>query len=269
MTAVHRSTVFAEVQRDALRENLTEPYRVHATLSGLRPAQLRWLGEVGGIDLTLPGSTTRRGGQWAHAENLNTLAADVCQVAADTDLMIFLDSDAWPIGPVLPLVRGMFDVGFSLVAVRRDENLGEPQPHPSFCAITVGTWREIRGDWRPGWSWTNTAGRVWTDTGANMIPALDGRPWCALLRSNTVNPHPVFFGVYGAGENHLVYHHGASSRVKMCRADRLVVGNDRQRLADRVDENGVMSEQVRGEIADDPAGFWRRFVYAPAHKGGE
>lgn len=259
LTAIHRSTVFAEVQRDALRRWLPEPYRVHATVSGLRRPQLRWLGEVGGIDLTLPGSTDRRG-QYAHAANLNTLAADVCQSAADTDLLIFLDSDAWPIGPVLPLVEGMYSVGYSLVAVRRAENLGEPQPHPLFCAITAGMWREIVGDWRPGYRWTNTRGESWTDTGANMIPALAGRPWCELLRANTVNPHPVFFGVYGVGANHVVYHHGATSRVRICRADRAETGKDREAIRERAAANEVLGDEIRQAIDRDPVGFWRRFL---------
>lgn len=257
LTAIHHTIEFVAVQRDALRAHLPEPYRVHATATGLSPAQLAELGTLGAVDrLVPPGRPSRRGGQYAHAANLNALAADVCQAAADTDLLMFVDSDAWPIADPMPLVRAAFRDGSTLVAVRRAENLNEPQPHPLFAVITVGMWREIAGDWRPGHAWLNSLGHRWTDTGANMIVRLAGRPWQEILRSNTVNPHPVFFGVYGD----VVYHHGAASRIKICRSDRAVTGADRDLIRERATENGRLSAAIAAEIAADPAGFWRRFV---------
>jgi hypothetical protein len=52
-----------------------------------------------------------------------------------------------------------------------------------------------------------------TDVGANLGRALErrGLSWEPLLRSNTVDLHPVWFGVYGS----LIYHHGASFRVPL------------------------------------------------------
>jgi hypothetical protein len=93
------------------------------------------------------------------------------------------------------------------MAVRRDENLGDCQPHPLFCATTVGFWKDIEGDWRAGGAWINSAGREVADVGGNLMVKLRERgiEWLPLLRTNTSNPHPVWFGIY----DHRIYHHGA------------------------------------------------------------
>ncbi|MGH9019201.1 MAG: hypothetical protein ACRDY1_15735, partial [Acidimicrobiales bacterium] len=142
----------------------------------------------------------------SHAAKLNRLAEIVAEDSGPHDILIFLDGDAFP---VRPLARWLDEVlaRAPLTAIRRDENLGDPQPHPSFCATTVGFWKEIGGDWLPGGTWINTAGREVMDTGGNLLYALrrQGIEWVPLLRSNTANPHPVWFGVYA----HRIYHHGA------------------------------------------------------------
>ena len=103
------------------------------------------------------------------------------------------------------------------MAVRRDENLGDPQPHPSFCATTVGFWRDIGGDWRGG-EWVNAAGMTVCDAGGKLLHTLEERgvDWMPLLRTNTLDLHPLWFAVYG----HRIYHHGAGFQVT--RAERVL-----------------------------------------------
>lgn len=240
LTCHHRTDRWVGPQLDALRRHLPEPFRVHASVDGVDGA---------GFDRVLrdPGG---------HGPRLNRLAADALDHAEPDDLLVFCDSDALLIADPLPTVRAHLGDGKALVAVRRDENLGEPQPHPSFCAVRARTWAEIGGDWRKGHRWANSLGRSWTDTGANMIPALDGRPWAPLLRSNTRNPHPVFFGVYGG----VVYHHGAGSRIALCRADRAELGDDRDAIRRRAQANATLSQDRYERILADPDGFWRDLV---------
>jgi hypothetical protein len=56
-----------------------------------------------------------------------------------------------------------------------------------------------------------------TDVGGNLLRALEraGDDWTPLLRSNRVNLHPLWFGVYG----NVVYHHGAGFRWAVGRVD--------------------------------------------------
>ena len=97
-----------------------------------------------------------------------------------------------------------------LVAVRRAENVGDPQPHPCFCVTSVGTWRRLPGDWSGGYTWPGHRGKLVTDVGGNLLRALElaQLEWVQILRSNRVNLDPLFFGLYGD----VIYHHGAGFR---------------------------------------------------------
>jgi len=160
----------------------------------------------------------------SHPEKLNELARRVAEVAAPDDLLLFVDGDAFPIAPVDASVLD----GLPLAAVRRDENLGDPQPHPCFCLTTVGYWTEIGGDWRRGHSWTNTAGETVSDTGGNLLGILEARgdAWRPLLRTNRVDLHPLWFAVYGD----VAYHHGAGFRDRVARVT-TTEARDRARAA--------------------------------------
>ena len=143
----------------------------------------------------------------SHAIKLNLMAELVCREADEADLLVFLDGDAYPVASVDALAVRLSEQK-PLIAVRRDENNGDPQPHPCFCVTTVGFWNRIRGDWRSGYRWTGVDGRRVTDVGGNLLGLLReaGVAWEPLLRSNARNLHEMWFGVYGG----MVYHHGAA-----------------------------------------------------------
>jgi hypothetical protein len=155
-----------------------------------------------------------------HAGKLNHLALEICHVASDDDLIMFLDGDAFPIADPMPVLKEGLEKA-PLVAVRRAENLNEPQPHPSFCVTTVGAWRSLPGDWSLGPVWP-AGSNIVSDVGANLLRALElsGTPWVQLLRTNGSKLHPLFFAVYGD----IVYHHGAGFR------DNVLSRVDRERL---------------------------------------
>ncbi len=136
--------------------------------------------------------------------------------AGPEDIIVFLDGDAFPIADPLPTVRHGL-AGSALVAVRRDENDTDRQPHPSFCAVRVRDWERLHGDWSPGYTWETSNGKRTTDVGGNLLRAIEraGERWTPLLRSNRVNVHPLWFGVYGG----IVYHHGAGFRWAVGRVD--------------------------------------------------
>lgn len=150
-----------------------------------------------------------------HARKLNKLAKAIIDSSTnDDDWMIFIDGDAFPIAPLVPVLDEHLS-NYPLVAIQRLENLGEQHTHPCFTATTVGFWKQIKGEWGAGYQWTNALGHLDTDAGSNLYGKLKeaGIPWKALHRSNSVNLHPVFFGVY----DDLIYHHGAGFRENECR----------------------------------------------------
>jgi hypothetical protein len=204
IVTVHWQTPrWVEVQLAYLERNVSGEFRVFAALNGI---DNRSIWERFHFAEDLEGS---------HGIKLNALANTVLERAHPSDMLIFIDGDAFPIRPLMPwLDEAVFE--HRLVAIRRDENLGDRQPHPSFCATTVGFWREIGGDWR-GEAWTNAAGREVVDVGGKLLHSLDahGVDWLPLLRTNTYNPHPLWFGVYA----HRVYHHGGG--FQPARAERV------------------------------------------------
>jgi hypothetical protein len=204
MTVHWRTAKWIEIQLDYLQRNIGVPFRVFAALNGIDAPGLQ---ERFHYAADLDGS---------HPDKLNQLAVMAGSQSDPGDVLLFLDGDAFPVRPLQPWISDVLD-HHELAAVRRDENSGDPQPHPSFCITTVATWQKLGGDWREGGTWVNTAGERCTDVGGTLLHQLaDARvDWLPLLRTNTYNPHPVWFGIY----DHRIYHHGAGFRYRYSRAD--------------------------------------------------
>jgi hypothetical protein len=124
-TAQYRSPRWIEIQTRYLRESIGVPFQTWSSLELIDPSFAAHFDRV--VEQLGP-----------HAGKLNHLAMEISVEAADEDLLMFLDGDAFPITDPMPAI----EEGLSrapLVAVRRIENLGEPQPHPCFCVTTIGT----------------------------------------------------------------------------------------------------------------------------------
>ncbi len=190
-------------QLDRLQRHTSEPYKTWATVSGAAARH------TGAFHRAFPS----RGPITA---DLDFLASEVCRTAAPDDLLVFLDGDAFPIVDWTERMRAWL-TEWPLAAARRDENVGDPQPAHMFCVTTVGFWQDLGGDWGEGPIWSTTTGRPVTDHGARLWRLLTARElqWHPILRSNQVDLHPVWFGVYGD----MVYHHGAGFRTPGCRWD--------------------------------------------------
>lgn len=200
VVTVHwRNTDWINPQLVNIRRHLPADTRVYAALNGIDEEY--WSEFAYAADM--PGT---------HPEKLNALAQIVSRDADPDDFIVFIDGDAFPIAPVTPELLG----GTPLVAVRRDENLGDPQPHPCFSVTRVGFWNDIGGDWCAGYTWTNALGYRTSDTGGNLLGIVREKniPWRPLLRSNTDSVHPIWFGIYGD----VVYHHGAGYRGRVARS---------------------------------------------------
>jgi hypothetical protein len=219
VATVHwRDPRWIDVQLRYLERHLPQPYLVYADLEGIDRAEH-------GVKFhhvaDLAATKSFENGIFSHTEKLNALADTIAAEADPDDVLLFLDGDAFPIAPVGPFLEEK-PARYPLAAVRRDENLDDVQPHPAFAATTVGFWQEIGGDWNPGYTWRNAAGKEVTDAGGNLLGILRERgiDWYALRRTNRRNLRPLWFAVY----DDLVYHHGAGFRGGLCRRDREAIG---------------------------------------------
>jgi len=207
------------IQQFYLRKNIARPYRIFAFLNYLEndfPKEFFYSCNEN-ID--------------NHGIKLNILA-DVIRASSDdeNDIIIFLDGDAFPITRLDNFLMEQLKE-YKLIAIQRKENFGDLHPHPSFCATTIKNWTEMKGDWKEGFSWRSQLGEV-TDIGGNLLQILNEKEinWLPLIRSNRVNIHPLWFGIYGD----LIYHHGAGFREVISRIDRIQPG-------EKFIENAVIS----------------------------
>jgi hypothetical protein len=205
LTVHWQNDSWIDIQLEYLRKHITSEYRVYAYLNGIEEdhSSKFYYSSTEPIQ--------------EHATKLNLLAEEASrQALGEGDILVFLDGDAFPIAQL----DVFLDAALSnqpLVAVQRLENLGDPQPHPCFCATTVAFWQSIDGDWEKGHQWKNQAGELVTDVGGNLMGKLEAGDvkWTRLLRSNTNDVHPLWFGIYG----NIIYHHGAGFRPARSRLD--------------------------------------------------
>jgi hypothetical protein len=286
VATVHwRDPRWIDVQLGYLERHLPRPYHVYADLEGIDHSEHDPKFHHAA---DLAATKSFENGIFSHTEKLNALAQTIVAEADPGDLLVFLDGDAFPIAPVTPFLEDKL-ARYPLAAVRRDENLDDVQPHPAFAATTVGFWQEIGGDWNPGYTWRNAAGKDVTDAGGNLLGILRerGADWYPLLRTNRRNLRPLWFAVY----DDLVYHHGAGFRGGLCRRDREAIGRVpepppdpapgaglRERLAwelrarkwywvdkrpvvrrerETLRRNKELSDRIYGELRGDPS-FWLR-----------
>lgn len=256
-TAHYHSHEWIELQRQYLDRYLSEPYRLYGSLEGVPEEYGRF------FDLVVPSMGD-------HAGKLNLMGHVITRDADPDDLILFLDGDAFPVADVLGPVRRLLETS-ALVAVQRLENYGDCQPHPCFCAVPVGVWRDLPGDWTSGHCFRPNR----TDVGGNLQWLLEdqGLTWSPLLRTHSLAQHDLLFAVYGG----ILYHHGAGfrglkppgqgsdtwspkipdSKARVARMEQM-----RERHPERFEkflaaamEVAVLSERVLEEIKADPMIF--------------
>ncbi len=206
-TVHYKTDKWIDIQLRYLNEHIKQPFRVYSFLCG-DAAKHRDRFYYSSIEPIQD-----------HATKLNILA-DIIYFAAESknDPLIFLDGDAFPIAPLDGFIEFALK-DYPLAAVQRLENIGDKQPHPSFCLTTPVFWKSIGGDWAKGYEWISTMNTPRSDVGGNLLNILgvNGVDWMKLHRTNVNAYHPVLFGVYGD----LVYHHGAGYRHPLTLHDRM------------------------------------------------
>lgn len=199
-----------KIQQEYFNRCFKDPYKTYAFINKIGKDY------SGHFEVCLREPVELKNVSQSHAIKLNILADIACSQGTEDDYLVFIDGDAFPVIDIMPKVKEKLKK-YPLMAVRRDESSGDMQPHPSFAVTTVGFWKKIKGDWKPGYKWKNNNNHIVTDTGGNLLKILEDLKidWLPILRTNKVNLHPLWFGIYGD----LVYHHGAGFRSPVSRED--------------------------------------------------
>jgi len=174
-----------------------------------------------------------------HLLKLNALTENVVwdDDTKDDDILIFMDSDAFPVNDVNDYVVEKLSK-YPLLAVYRPENGGDVIPHPSFTCSTVAFWKEHNLDWggiRGGELGTK-------DPGGKLYQYLlkNNIEWYRMRRTKSLTKHEVFFTIY----DNLVYHHGAGSRKKnsSCRGGRFGAKYDANEMFEMISEENFLEK---------------------------
>ncbi len=208
IATVHwQSDKWIDIQLSQLQRFLSGPIRTYAFLNGISAPFYSRFDYVSDEPIE------------DHGIKLNLLADIIAAQANENDIILFLDGDAFPVAPCRSFLDSTLSV-YPLTAVVRRENLSDRQPHPCFCATTVKTWKQIKGDWKKGYTWRDKQGNLVSDIGGNLLRQLELHDisWLPLYRSHSLSPHPLWYGIY----NGLIYHHGAGFRSPYSRTDHSV-----------------------------------------------
>ena len=159
-----------------------------------------------------------------HSIKLATAYKQISETMKDDDLILVMDSDAFPIKNIDHLIESINKEDEYLYAIQRKEN-GELYAHPSFCLTKkktisrlskhVNFVNEGSGETPVTSVWMRAIVQsVWDsekiDTAGALTQCIEREKlkWVPLERTNTIDLVPVLFGIYGD----LIYHHGCGSR---------------------------------------------------------
>ena len=238
LTIHHETDRFLSLQKKYV-EKYTNDYVAYCGYSKISPPDLGYVN----IDLN---QTTIQ-----HADRLNYMFDLVKGDANDEDVLIFMDSDTFPITDkwVDVIVKNLKDN--PITAIQRKENSAagmgcKPELHPHICFLstTIGFW--VKNNL--------SIGRV-PNTAYNIGEWLKakGLDFTKILRSNAIDLHPLYFGVYGD----ILYHHGSGNRVPydgvdICNRPGLGCGPEMDLKYPKIlDFNQKLSDLVLSEINDN------------------
>jgi len=230
------STKFLDMQISNYKKTTDEDYQLYVALYGNDYATLSEKytdrDEVSFIDLSnlnsegvvlLNGEPGHHDQHWYRMNyTYEKLLEDVGEFE-DDDLLVFTDCDAWPIKDNWSKEIREHLEKHAVVSIQRRENpeplLKEeykPYPHASFYVMKAKVWQENYG-YPNGLSWSLNPSLTISTMGPTMKVWLESKGLTSypLLRTNVIDIHPLYFGVYGD----LVYHHGAGTRLKYDSAD--------------------------------------------------
>ena len=147
---------------------------------------------------------------WTKLDKLTNLVLDT--EAEDEDVLVWLDSDSLILKP-LQEYTALKLKDYNFIAVQRPENRGDLIPHPSFAFCKAKFWRENNLSWR-GEVGNISNGRL--DSGGFLLNFFNKNHenWFKMQRTKSLTKHDVWFTIY----DNFVYHHGAGSRPRVCRA---------------------------------------------------
>jgi len=249
LTIHHETDIFLELQKKYIERFTSDEYVVYCGFTKFTQPTLG--DEYKMIDLNKESIT--------HANRLNHMTDIAMSDCDDSDILIMMDSDTFPISENwVNIIKNNLKEN-PITAIQRKENsaagmkcIPELHPHICFLGTTVKFWsgNKLRIANEP-------------NTGYNIGEWLKQNEldFTKILRSNAIDLHPLYFGVY----DDILYHHGSGNRVPydgvdVCNRPRLGCGPEMDLVFPNILKfNEKLSELVINEIKSDN-NFIRNFL---------
>jgi len=215
-TVHYQTEKWIDIQLKYLNKHIHEPFKVYAVLNNIDKIHFNKFYFATDFESAFAN------GDYNHSDKLDFLTKQIIKEGGDEDIIIFLDSDAFPIGNLMPSLKELIKK-HQLIGVRVNK-LIKDRPHRSFVATTIGVWEKIDGGWigdvaQYNPHTVNNEPRRLNNVGNQL--SKHNIDWYPIIRTNTKDIHPLFYGIYGD----MIYHHGCGSRNQISTYDKMATIN--------------------------------------------
>mgnify|MGYP001216526833 FL=1 len=201
---IHFKDKWVDIQKRELKKYISEDYKVYTRLGeNYEKHKDKFDGAIEGQ------------GHWT--ESMGLLLKFINENAKVGDKVLLIDSDAFPIAPISEFMEYALSQA-EFVSCQEPKHEWDDDykiPHPMFMLFDAK--HILEGNLSDYLSKIikDQSGNWWG--GAMQWIKENNYREGVLIRSNKINLHPLYFGIY----NNLIYHHWAGSRKMITRRDRL------------------------------------------------
>lgn len=246
MNVHHETDFWVDIQHRYFKKYIDQPYRVVSFMDRV-PADVLEKNKSKFFHLSSSNVVAGDYKYCNHHLKMDALVELVREWAEPDDLLLFTDSDSFPIDNIDFYIKKLEE--YPLLAVQRIENAGDKCPHCMFSLTTMGFWDRIKGSWKAGKTYNDfLPGRE--DGGGFLLEKLiaSNENWYMIRRSNSSQaPGDTLFEIY----EDRIYHHGAGSRWPFSIAASKYAQDNNLEIKDVVDGREVLSNKVKEAMVDD------------------
>jgi len=242
---------WSEIQIQSIQKHIKVPYKTYSVYSHMdEDSYKKWENKWDVFLVEEKGKHAHKSGNFHLTDGHRYIIPEILKHAEPGDIFLRLDSDAF-------LINDIDESFIDLVNKHQFVSLKEPEhewdttyhtPHPALWAFPVELLNtklayqmsELLEDHHSNW-WGGVV--HWLEE--NNIK------WHPLERTNKVNLHPLYFGVY----DDLVYHHWAGSRDMITRPDRKIARESNVSIESVRDDNIKLNRRIMEQLNVQPDVF--------------
>ena len=235
---------WVDLQLESFKKHIKVPYKSYAIFSHMdEKVYDKHKDKYDYFEVREKGKHIYKGGNYHLTDGNRHIIPVIKRNMAKNDIIIRIDSDAF-------FINDVDDNFIDKVRKNKFTAMHEPQhewdlnnrtPHPAFYCF-LGKYLDEGLDYNLGEMIEDENNNWWG--GVESWMSINSIDWKPLSRTNKVNLHPIYFGIYGD----LIYHHWAGSRKMITRPDRRRAAKTGEDIELIAEENHQISASVFEQI---------------------